>query len=141
MNMSAFDLNLLRVLDAMLREGSTVKAGARIGLSQPAVSSALGRLRQALGDELFVRQGKGMEPTDYARSLAIPLREMLDAMEALLWGAGEFDPGKAAQSFKLSGSDFFAEMLGKVGDALAINPGCAFIRFYFRKCSKKPLFL
>tara|TARA_R110002012_G_scaffold258598_10_gene439447 strand:+ start:37615 stop:37845 length:231 start_codon:yes stop_codon:yes gene_type:complete len=59
MNLSAFDLNLLRVLDALLREGSTVKAGARIGLSQPAVSAALGRLRSGLGDELLLSQRAG----------------------------------------------------------------------------------
>ena len=57
MNLSGFDLNLLRVLDALLRENSTVAAGRRIGLSQPAVSAALGRLRVALADPLFVRVG------------------------------------------------------------------------------------
>ncbi|MGP1394930.1 MAG: LysR family transcriptional regulator [Inquilinaceae bacterium] len=111
MNLSAFDLNLLRVLDALLREGSTVKAGERIGLSQPAVSAALGRLRQALGDRLFVRHGQGLEPTDFARSLELPLREILDRLEHLLSGPGDFDPTTADVTFKLSGSDFFAEML------------------------------
>lgn len=111
MNMASFDLNLLRVLDAMLRDGSTVKAGARIGLSQPAVSAALGRLRHALDDELFFRRGQGLEPTDYARSLAMPLRTILDELEALLSGPGEFDPATSEASFKISGSDFFAEML------------------------------
>ncbi|WP_245487649.1 LysR family transcriptional regulator [Mesorhizobium sp. M4A.F.Ca.ET.022.05.2.1] len=57
MNLAAFDLNLLRVFDAMMLERSTVRAGERVGLSQPAVSSALGRLRSILGDELFVRDG------------------------------------------------------------------------------------
>jgi DNA-binding transcriptional LysR family regulator len=111
MNMSGFDLNLLRVLDALLREGSTVKAGARIGLSQPAVSAALGRLRHALNDDLFIRRGQGLEATDYARSLALPLRAILDDLEALLSGPGTFDPSTSNASFKLSGSDFFAEML------------------------------
>ncbi|MFZ2099379.1 MAG: LysR family transcriptional regulator [Oricola sp.] len=111
MNISGFDLNLLRVLDALLREGSTVKAGARIGLSQPAVSAALGRLRHALKDQLFVRRGQGLEPTDYARSLAMPLRAILDDLEALLSAPGEFDPAASQAAFKLSGSDFFAEML------------------------------
>ncbi len=111
MNMAKFDLNLLRVLDALLHEGSTVRAGARIGLSQPAVSAALGRLRHALGDELFLRHGQGLEPTDYARSLEIPLRKALDGLEALLSGPDNFDPATATLTFKLSGSDFFAEML------------------------------
>ena len=109
-NIAAFDLNLLKVLDALLREGSTVRAGERIGLSQPAVSAALGRLRLALGDELFVRRGNGLEPTDHARALALPVREVLDAVEGVLAGP-EFDPATSDAVFRLSGSDFFAEML------------------------------
>ena len=57
MNFAALDLNLLRVFDAMMLEGSTVRAGERVGLSQPAVSSAIGRLRHITGDALFVRDG------------------------------------------------------------------------------------
>lgn len=111
MNLSSFDLNLLRVLDALLHEQSTVKAGERIGLSQPAVSSALGRLRHALNDPLFVREGQRLVPTEYARSLEFPLRHILEDVEALLAGPESFDPANAGQSFKISGSDFFAEML------------------------------
>ncbi len=111
MNMSGFDLNLLKILDALLREGSTVRAADRVGLSQPAVSAALGRLRHALNDPLFVRQGKGLVPTDYARQISVSLRQTLDGIEALLNGRQAFDPATASQSFRLSGSDFFAEML------------------------------
>ncbi len=111
MNLSSFDLNLLRVLDALLHEQSTVKAGERIGLSQPAVSSALGRLRHALNDPLFVREGQRLVPTEYARRLEFPLRHILEDVEALLAGPESFDPANAEQSFKISGSDFFAEML------------------------------
>ncbi len=110
MNLAAFDLNLLRVLDALHREGSTVRAGARIGLSQPAVSAALGRLRHALGDELFFRRGQGLEPTDYARSLEFPVRDILDTIETVLEEPKKFVPETADQCFKISGSDFFAEM-------------------------------
>ncbi len=110
-DIKSFDLNLLRVLDALLQEGSTVKAGERIGLSQPAVSSALGRLRFALKDELFLRKGQGLEPTDFARSLAIPVRQKLEDIEALLLGPRNFDAAKANITFRLTGSDFFAEML------------------------------
>ncbi len=111
MNMATFDLNLLRVLDALLREGSTVAAGRRVGLSQPAVSAALGRLRDALGDPLFVRRGPRLEATDYALSLAVPLREHLDSLQRLLSGPERFDPATAAASFRISGSDFFGEFL------------------------------
>ena len=111
MNLASFDLNLLRVLDALLRERSTVKAGQRVGLSQPAVSAALGRLRTSLQDELFLRRGQGLEPTDYASSLEFPLREILDEIESMFERPKVFDPKTASANFKISGSDFFAEML------------------------------
>ena len=111
MNLASFDLNLLRVLDALLREGSTVKAGLRIGLSQPAVSAALGRLRTALQDELFLRRGQGLEPTDYAKSLELPLRDILDGIELMFEKPKLFDPLTAQANFTISGSDFFPEML------------------------------
>lgn len=111
MNISAFDLNLLHVLDALLREGSVTRAARRVGLSQPATSAALGRLRHALGDPLFVRQGQGLVPTDHARSLEIPLREILDRAGALIAGPDAFDPARAEGAFRIGGSDFFAEML------------------------------
>ena len=125
MNISTLDLNLLRVLDALLREGSTVAAGQRIGLSQPAVSAALGRLRHALGDPLFVRHGQRLRPTEYARSLELPLRDVLDRLEEVLSGPPLFDPALASETFRISGSDFFAEMLmPQLGDHLANNaPG------------------
>jgi len=111
MNLAWLDLNLLKVLDALLREGSTVRAGERVGLSQPAVSAALGRLRHALDDPLFVRRGAGLEPTDYARALAAPLRDALEGLPALLDAPKHFDPATSTARFRISGSDFFAEML------------------------------
>lgn len=111
MNLSSFDLNLLRVLDALLHDPSTVRVGQRIGLSQSAVSAALGRLRAALDDPLFVRRGQRLEPTDFARGLALPLRAALDDLETLLAGLPGFDPATADACFCLSGSDFFAEVL------------------------------
>lgn len=111
MNLSGFDLNLLRVLDALLQEQSTVRAGERIGMSQPAVSNALSRLRLSLGDELFIRQGQKLVPTAFSSRLAAPLREELDRLQALLSGSEAFEPGRARFTFRLAGSDFFAEML------------------------------
>lgn len=111
MNFASFDLNLLRVLDALLATGSTTEAGNRVGLSQPAVSAALGRLRHALNDPLLVRQGRQLVPTVYAQNLRDPLHSLLREAEVLLSASGEFDPSRATESFKLSGSDFFAEML------------------------------
>ncbi len=111
MNLNGFDLNLLRVLNALLAEQSTVRAAERVGLSQSAVSAALGRLRGALDDPLFVRHGQRIVPTDFARSLEVPLKAILDDLESLLLQHGDFDPAAVAQSFKIAASDFFAVML------------------------------
>lgn len=110
-NLSTFDLNLLRVLDALLIEHSTVRAGERLGLSQPAVSAALKRLRISLGDELFFRSGQKLEATDFALSLQEPLQDVLSRIEALIRAQDAFDPVTAEHRFRISGSDFFAEML------------------------------
>lgn len=110
-NLSSFDLNLLRVLNALLIEQSTVKAGVRLGLSQPAVSGALKRLRLSLGDELFFRSGQKLEATEFALSLKEPLQHILSGVEALIAPRHAFEPATAEQSFRISGSDFFAEML------------------------------
>lgn len=110
-NLAGFDLNLLRVLDALLREGSTVGAGRLLGLSQPAVSAALGRLRNALDDPLFIRQGQGLVPTGFAAGLEEPLRKILGELEGVLSGPRGFDPAQARLDFRISGTDFFATML------------------------------
>lgn len=111
MNLGAFDLNLLKVLDALLIEGSTTRAAARVGLSQPAVSAALGRLRAALDDPLFVREGARLRPSDFARTLHEPIRAHLCGLEQTLGGAGRFDPANCTASFRISGSDYFSVML------------------------------
>jgi DNA-binding transcriptional LysR family regulator len=110
-NFATFDLNLLRVLDALFQEGSTVKAGARLGLSQSAVSGALSRLRHALDDQLFIRQGNRLVATDFAMSLRLDLAAELARLEALLSPPAPFDPSSASGTFKIAASDFFAELL------------------------------
>jgi DNA-binding transcriptional LysR family regulator len=111
MNFAAVDLNLLRVFDAMMLELSTVRAGERVGLSQPAVSSALGRLRHMIGDELFVRDGNRMVPTPRALQLKEPVRTALQQMEEALAAAAGFDPATSSQAFVLLGSDYFSTLL------------------------------
>ena len=111
MDFASFDLNLMRVLDAVLRDGSTVKASDRLGISQPAVSAALARLRHSLDDELFIRQGAKLIPTQRAQRLAIPLREEMARLEALLSDDGGFDPARATLTYRIAGADFFAELL------------------------------
>ncbi len=111
MNFAALDLNLLRVFDAMAIELNTTRTGERVGLSQPAVSSALGRLRQILGDELFVREGNRMVPTERALALREPVRLALRQMEDALAAVARFDPASATQTFRISGSDYFSILL------------------------------
>lgn len=100
MGLGGTDLNLIKVLDALLREGSTVRAGARLGLSQPAVSAALSRLRQTLGDPLFVRRGRGLEATDHARSLAPTVARLMQEIEGLLEARASFDPTTERRVFR-----------------------------------------
>lgn len=111
MNFATFDLNLMRVLDALLREQSTVKAAQKLNLSQSAVSSALSRLRHTLDDQLFIRRGNRLVPTDYAQKVALPLREELDRLEALFAQPKSFDPSAEHMDFRIAASDFFAELL------------------------------
>src|SRR5687767_10398136 len=111
MNFAALDLNLLRVFDAMMMELNTTRAGERVGLSQPAVSSALGRLRGITGDDLFVRDGNRMVPTAQALALAEPIRAALRQMEDALSAIAGFHPATSTQTFKISGSDYFSTLL------------------------------
>ena len=105
MNVSTLDLNLLRVFDAVLQSRSVTGAAGRLGLTQPAVSNALGRLRQAFGDALFLRTPQGMEPTPYARELADPVRRALTLLESALAHGPGFDPATSARSFRFYMSD------------------------------------
>ncbi|KPB02446.1 LysR family transcriptional regulator [Ahrensia marina] len=119
MNFATFDLNLLRVLDALLSEGSTVKAGERLAMSQSAVSGALSRLRHSLNDPLFIRQGNRLVATDYAIALKNPIQEELERLETILAPPSAFEPRTATGVFRIAGSDFFAELLmPSLGDLL-----------------------
>jgi len=107
-NLNGLDLNLLRVLDALLRERSATRAGERLGLSQPAVSAALGRLRRALDDPLFVRSGNAMLPTPRAEALAGPLRQAMALLAGAVEDAAGFDPAVLERTCTLLGADFFS---------------------------------
>jgi DNA-binding transcriptional LysR family regulator len=106
MNLAAMDLNLLRVLDALLTERQLTRAAQRVGLSQPAMSHALARLREHLGDPLFVRTPRGLVPTARAMQLATPLRTALTALEQAFAGASAFDPRVARRTFAIAAADY-----------------------------------
>lgn len=101
------DLNLLIVFDAVAQTGSVTAAAERLSLSQPAVSHALKRLRDLLGDPLFIRTRKGFLPTPRAETMLGPVRAMLTSAETLLANR-EFNPATDARRLRLGGSDYAA---------------------------------
>lgn len=106
MNISTFDLNLLRVLDALLRERNVSRAAERLALSQPAVSNALSRLRDQLDDPLLVRVGRSMQPTPRALALEGPIRDALQHIEQSLSDGAPFDPASSRQRFRIAVTDY-----------------------------------
>ena len=105
MNIQGLDLNLLRVFDAVLRDHSVTAAARHLGLTQPAVSNALARLRALLEDALFVRTPSGMDATPFARELAQPVRQALALLESALAHGPGFDPATSTRAFRFYMSD------------------------------------
>ena len=110
MNLNSLDLNLLVALDALLREANVSRAAMRIGLSQPAASHALQRLRDLIGDPLLVRSGARMELTPRAQALRSPLAQALDQVRALFVPDG-FDASTSERQFRLMMPDLAVELL------------------------------
>lgn len=99
------DLNLLVVFNQLLLDRSVSAAADKLGMTQPAVSNALKRLRTALNDELFLRTARGMEPTPYALHLAEPVVYALNAIQTALTTRDSFDPATSTRSFQLAMTD------------------------------------
>ncbi len=105
MNLAGIDLNLMLVFDAVMSERNATRAGTKIGMSQPAVSNALNRLRHSLKDDLFVRGHDGMRPTARALELALPVRTALMEIEEAL-NPVAFDPATAERTFTVAATDY-----------------------------------
>ena len=103
MDIGRLDLNLLRVLDAMLQTRQVTDAGITLNLSQPAMSAALSKLRKTFGDPMFVRTAHGMQPTPLALQMAAAVREILVRAEVL--HRSSFEPARTERTFTLSLSD------------------------------------
>src|SRR3954463_1778933 len=99
MDIRAVDLNLLKAFDALMSERAVTRAAGRIGLSQPAMSHALSRLRALFADDLFVRTPSGMEPTARAREIAPLVWGAIEQIEAALTLAAGFEPATSAGIF------------------------------------------
>src|SRR3954471_4745246 len=94
MDIRAVDLNLLKAFDALISERAVTRAAGRIGLSQPAMSHALSRLRGLFADDLFVRTQSGMEPTARAREIAPLVSAAIEHIEAALNLRGRVAPAQ-----------------------------------------------
>jgi DNA-binding transcriptional LysR family regulator len=108
--LSAIDLNLLVVFDALMQDRNVTRAGDRLGLSQPAMSHALARLRHMVKDDLFIRSPKGMVPTPRAEELAAPVRAALDGLRHSLEPA-QFDPSTATRNIRIAVDNYAARVL------------------------------
>ena len=109
-NIKKIDLNLLVVLDALLDERNVTRAAARLGYTQPTISGMLTRLRDLLGDPLFVRTQRGLLATPRAQALAVPLKQLLADSQRLV-ARGVFDPASAEATFSISSNDYIQHAL------------------------------
>lgn len=111
-DLRSLDLNGLVVLDALLSEQSVTRAAARVGLSTPAMSHALGRLRDQLGDPILTRAGRGMVQTERARKLEPRVRQILDDVRELFAAPERFDPSTLQREVTVHATDYVLEVMG-----------------------------
>ncbi|SPA53743.1 LysR family transcriptional regulator [Cupriavidus taiwanensis] len=109
-DLKTLDLNLLKALDALLDEQNVTRAAARLGVTQPAMSAMLVRLRGTFGDPLFARARRGIVPTRRALALAEPLRQVMGQISALLQPA-VFEPSSATLTFTIAATDYAARAI------------------------------
>ena len=119
MNIEHIDLNLLVYLDVLLRERNVTRAAGYLGISQPAMSNGLRRLRETFNDPILVRTTEGMLPTDRALAMQPMLRQALATIEQGVLAANEFDPASSDRVFRIMTSDYgeatlFPQVLDRV---------------------------
>ncbi len=105
MNLSKVDLTLFIVFDAIYGEANLTRAGQIVGISQPAMSNALARLRDTFNDPLFVRTAQGMVPTPMAQHIINPVRNALTLLRASVEEGRGFNPAQASKTFRISMTD------------------------------------
>src|SRR3569623_89453 len=132
MELKDIDLNLLLVFRELLTERRVSAVARKLELSQPAISNALIRVRRLLGDELFLRTSKGMEPTPYAMQLAEPIAYALSTIHNSLNQRASFDPATSERKFTIGMTDigeiYFLPKLMDVLARLAPNVSISTVR-------------
>ena len=124
------DLNLLVALDILLEEGSAVAAARRMNLSAPAMSRTLARIRDAIGDPVFVRSGRGLAPTPRALELREQVRGVVEQAHAIFTSGREVDLRTLERTFSLCANDVFVGAYGgKLRDLLAVHAPHTVLRF------------
>jgi len=101
-----YDLNLLPVFVAMMEERNVTRAAERLGITQPALSNALSRLRDTLRDPLFIRERYGMKPTQMAEDLAPVIGAALASIDDVILGQQDFDPARATRLFTIAPNSY-----------------------------------
>jgi len=119
MKISSFDLNLFVIMNSIYTEGSLTKAAEVVGITQPAVSNALSRLREKFDDELFVRTGSGMVPTQKTENIIQDVQNALQLMQKSVNEPDEFKPESSQRTFRISLGDInegriLAILMGKI---------------------------
>lgn len=111
MGLHKTDLNLFVVFDVIYTEGNLTKAGHVLGITQPAVSNALSRLRKLFNDPLFIRTGKGMKPTPTAQNIIGQIRQALTILRQSVQQCSLFDPATSDRTFNISMGDFSESLM------------------------------
>ncbi|MGV9360176.1 LysR family transcriptional regulator [Amycolatopsis sp. NPDC003731] len=130
MNLASLDLNLLVTLDALLEHRSVSRAAQQVGLSQPAVSAQLARLRRHFGDDLLARHGNQYRLTPLAVQLRGRVQTAVNGVERVFAAEPDFDPATTAREFSLAMTDYGVAVLGSpLAAALAQEAPGARVRF------------
>ncbi|WP_263261999.1 LysR family transcriptional regulator [Pseudomonas sp. RIT-PI-S] len=111
MNLNKVDLNLFVVFDAIYTEANLTRAGQIVGITQPAVSNALARLRETFNDPLFVRTAQGMVPTPMAQNIVGPVRNALSLLRVSVQESRLFNPAQASKTFRISMTDLLEAVM------------------------------
>ncbi len=119
MNLNKVDLNLFIVFDAIYTEANLTRAGQIVGITQPAVSNALSRLRETFNDPLFVRTAQGMVPTPMAQNIIGPVRNALQLLRVSVQESRSFDPQQANKTYRISMTDLTEAVILPAVPALA----------------------